>query len=127
MLILVPIAAIIPYVAILNSTLWISIVILMIISLPIGVTLGLFALELKVRFFGKLKYKYALEEIHGEFKIAKWIIIFVIELAILIIVIAIGSVLLLLNLTQFFIYVLIGEVCVLVLAIIIFNRMFPKK
>jgi len=52
--------------------------------LPIGWCLGLLMFAMKIRFFGKMKYKYVLEEINIEYKIVKWIIMVVVEIGILI-------------------------------------------
>jgi hypothetical protein len=99
----------------------------LLVALPFGPIFGLIGFLLKVRFFGKLKHKYILEEFHLDLKILKWIIIFVVELGLAILVIAGGGTLLSENkLDTFFIIFFPSEVVILGILILIFNKMFPK-
>ncbi|GAG97476.1 unnamed protein product, partial [marine sediment metagenome] len=42
-------------------------------TIPISWTLLLFVFEMNIRLFGRLKYKYVLEEINSRHKVLKWI------------------------------------------------------
>jgi len=100
---------------------------LTIVSIPMGTIFGLIGLELKVRFFGKLKGRYILEEFNFEYKIIKWIIIIAIEVALAILAL-VGGVLFLEQSTSLFLVVFLSvEAILLAITIFIFNKMFPKQ
>lgn len=100
---------------------------LFIIMLPLGPIYALIALLLKVRMFGKMKHGYILEDINFEYKIVKWVLLFVIEIALSIVAMIGSFVLLELGMNYLFLGFLIPEVILSVLLYIVFNRMFPHK
>lgn len=53
---------------------------IMIASLPLVITFLLFAFLVRIRLFGKLKFRYILEEAHLEHKISKWIFIYLLNI-----------------------------------------------
>ncbi len=55
---------------------------LTIVLLPLGTLAGILVLEIKVAMFGKLKYKYVIDEVNIEHKAYKWILIIIIDLVI---------------------------------------------
>ena len=109
---------------VLNS---IMILLLLLISLPIAWTILLFMFEIKIRLFGKMKYKYIVEELHKEHKVEKWIIMIASEIAIYFVILIIGSILFLIYgiLITLIVLAIIGFIG-LSIVIFIFTRMFPK-
>ena len=69
------------------------VVILLLVTIPIAWTLLLFMFVLKIKFFGKMKYKYILEELHKEHKVIKWIIMILSEVGLYMVVLIIGYIL----------------------------------
>ncbi|MHA1884828.1 MAG: CPBP family glutamic-type intramembrane protease [Promethearchaeota archaeon] len=100
---------------------------LLLATLPIAWTLVLVMFEVKIHFFGKMKYKYVIEELNKEHKYLKWILMILIEGGIYFGIMMIGIVLLLIFniLTALLILMVIGIGSVLSL-IFAFTRMFPK-
>jgi membrane protease YdiL (CAAX protease family) len=102
--------------------------VLLVITLPIAWSLLLVMFELKIHFFGKLKYKYILEELHKENKIAKWILMIVIELALYINLLLYSSLwIFTMGLTLTMVTLLIIGLIGLSLLIFAFTKMFPKE
>ncbi|MFX1572434.1 MAG: type II CAAX prenyl endopeptidase Rce1 family protein [Promethearchaeota archaeon] len=105
----------------------IIILILFLVSLPIAWTLLLFMFEMKIRLFGKIKYKYIIEELNKEHKVGKWILMLV-SLFLLYVTISIAGNLL------FYIFGIITALIALGIIgligvsslIFVFTRMFPK-
>ncbi|TFF89705.1 MAG: hypothetical protein EU548_06745, partial [Promethearchaeota archaeon] len=97
-------------------------------TIPIAWIFLLSMFEMKIALFGKMKYKYVLEEVFKEKKFRKWALIFFIEIALYIMI-------------QIIAYILFGVLGILYTAlglffigflglgvvIFIFTRMFPKK
>ncbi|MFX1274728.1 MAG: type II CAAX prenyl endopeptidase Rce1 family protein [Promethearchaeota archaeon] len=98
---------------------------LLISSLPIAWSFLFLIFELKVFLFGKLKYKYILEELHKEHKIAKWVLIVLggagLYLLIIILGIAFYSALEIIIIIS----LIAGGISLLILSFV-FTRMFPK-
>ncbi|MFW9947713.1 MAG: type II CAAX prenyl endopeptidase Rce1 family protein [Candidatus Odinarchaeota archaeon] len=101
---------------------------LFLLTIPIAWIFLLFTFELKVRFFGKMKYKYVVEEVNKQRKVSKWIVLICSELLIYFTVIII-------EFTLLSIYGIIGIIIGLIIIGIIglcsllyvFTRMFPKE
>lgn len=97
-------------------------------SIPISWTFLLFGFVLKVRLFGKMKYKYVVEEIKRENKILKWLVILganiglfaLLFFSVIIMLWFLGA----LWLTMF--VVLIAGIIGTLILWYTFNRMFPK-
>ncbi len=102
--------------------------ILFLLTIPIAWIFLLFTFELKVRFFGKMKYKYVVEEVHKQRKVLKWISLIGSELLIFFAVIIIEFTLLGL---YGIIGIIIGLVVIGIIGIssllYVFTRMFPKE
>ncbi|MFW9999229.1 MAG: type II CAAX prenyl endopeptidase Rce1 family protein [Candidatus Hodarchaeota archaeon] len=103
------------------------VILLLLITLPIAWTMLLLIFELKIKLFGKMKYKYILEELHKENKILKWILMISSEIGFYIAILITGNFLI-------FIFgipialIILGAIGLLSLGlmIFIFIRMFPK-
>ena len=97
------------------------------ISLPIGPVLGTLLFEYKVRVFGKMRYRYSLEERNKEWIVIKWGVVIVIGLVLhVIILIATEEILSNQGIGVVALYFLPIEAVCGIIAYIIFNRMFPK-
>ena len=105
----------------------ILVIILLLITLPIAWSLLLFIFILKIKFFGQMKYKYIIEELHKENKILKWIAMIFSDIGLFLTILIVGNILI-----AFFGFtiglIVLGVVGILELALMvfIFNRMFPK-
>ncbi|MHA1562773.1 MAG: hypothetical protein ACTSPA_11670, partial [Promethearchaeota archaeon] len=89
---------------------------------------GLLTLLLRVRLFGKMKYKYVLGEINLGAKIWKWILIVIVDIIFyIIIIIAFPVILLAYGLAILSLVLIVGEIIILFILRFFFNRMFPKK
>lgn len=101
---------------------------LFLLTIPIAWMFLLFAFELKVRFFGKMKYKYVVEEVNKQRKVLKWVSLIGSELLIYFTVIIIEFTLLSL---YGIIGIIIGLVVIGIIGIssllYVFTRMFPKE
>ncbi len=105
----------------------IIIFLLFLVSLPIAWTLLLFMFEMKIRLFGKVKYKYIIEELNKEHKVGKWVLMLV-SLFLLYATISITGNLLfyIFGITTSLIVLLIIGIIVISSLIFVFTRMFPK-
>ena len=98
------------------------------ITLPIAWSLLLVMFELKIHFFGKMKYKYVLEELNKEHKIAKWVLMILIQVGMYIALLIIGSLLILtIGVLNTILVLLIVGLTGLSVLIFAFTRMFPKE
>ncbi|MFX0139179.1 MAG: lysostaphin resistance A-like protein, partial [Candidatus Hodarchaeota archaeon] len=100
---------------------------LLLITLPIAWTFLLLIFVLKIKLFGKMKYKYVIEEVNKRNKPLKWVIMILSEFGLYFIIVILGSFLLLsfgINITL----IVLGVIGLLGLSIMIFTftRMFPK-
>ena len=104
------------------------VLILFAVTLPIAWSLLLVMFEMKIHFFGKLKYKYILEELHKEHKIAKWILMILIQVCLYITLLIIGSLLIFsIDILNTILVLLIVGLTGLSILIFAFTRMFPKE
>ncbi|TFF97187.1 MAG: CPBP family intramembrane metalloprotease [Promethearchaeota archaeon] len=116
-----------PLILVLITGAW-MIFFLILFTVPISWTCLLLIFELKIRLFGKMKYKYVIEEINRSNKVLKWILIFLVELAVIFFYFLIVLILLLLSIELWIISMVIlgvGLSSTLIL-VFIFNKMFPK-
>jgi predicted permease len=101
--------------------------VLLLATLPIAWTLVLVMFEVKIHFFGKMKYKYVIEELNKEHKYLKWLLMILIEGGIYFGILMIGSVLLLIfNIFIALIILMVIGIGSMVSLIFTFTRMFPK-
>ena len=101
---------------------------LFLLTIPIAWIFLIFTFELKVRFFGKMKYKYVVEEVNKQRKVLKWISMICSELLIFFTVIIIEFTLLSL---YGILGIIIGLVVIGIIGLssllYIFTKMFPKE
>lgn len=72
------ISSFLPIIFMIRNAYFIEYLIITVLIFPIGPIIGIITLELKIRLFGKMKYKYAIEDVNiGQF-ILKWILIIVV-------------------------------------------------
>ncbi|MFW9865627.1 MAG: type II CAAX prenyl endopeptidase Rce1 family protein [Candidatus Thorarchaeota archaeon] len=100
---------------------------LFLVTLPIAWSLLLLMFEIKIHLFGKMKYKYILEELNKEHKISKWILMILSEIGLFLLVLIVGSIVFIIFdfATAILLLLLIG-VAGLSILIFSFTRMFPK-
>jgi membrane protease YdiL (CAAX protease family) len=100
---------------------------LFLVSLPFAWILLLFMFEMKIKLFGRMKYKYILEELQKKHKIAKWISMILSEFAIYFVVLTTGTILFIsFDIIPTLIALFIIGVSGLSILIFVFTRMFPK-
>ena len=93
---------------------------------PVVLTLLLSMFQMKIRFFGRMKYKFVVEEFTPEKKVTKWIIMGVVQYLIYIAFNLMGGILLLFNEYLMFLATFIGGILALGVLYLSFNSMFPK-
>jgi len=105
----------------------IIILLLFLVSLPIAWTFLLFMFEMKIRLFGKVKYKYIIEELNKEHKVGKWALMLLSEIGLYMVILITGNLLFYISgiITALIVLGIIGIIGVLSL-IFVFTRMFPK-
>jgi len=116
-----------PLIFFITSSNFIQFLLLFLASLPAVWILLLLFFQLKVRFFGRLRYKYVVEDVNSERKVLKYFVMILIEYSF-------GALLVLLMFLIMFsgelIYfiVIFPAICLSLLVILYFtfNRMFPK-
>ncbi|MFX0176423.1 MAG: lysostaphin resistance A-like protein [Candidatus Hodarchaeota archaeon] len=97
-------------------------------TFPISIGLLLFLFEMKVRLFGRMKYKYIIEELNKENKIIKWIAILLSEFAIYFTILIIGfNIFYTFGLSWTIVTLALIGLIQLGILIFIFIRMFPKE
>ncbi len=103
------------------------VILLLFLTLPIAWTFVLLMLEMKIALFGKMKYKYIIEELNKEHKIAKWILMIVSVAALYFIFLLVGNLSISLFGTTIAI-ILLSIIGIIALSslIYIFTKMFPK-
>jgi hypothetical protein len=109
-----------------NPMFWYLFSVLMLL-LPVGPIFILSALELKVLMFGKLKYKFVLEEVQLQKKVIKWIILVGVEIGIYIGLLILCAIQLEKGLLPFAMTILPISAIVLFGLSIGFNKIFPRK
>jgi len=104
---------------------------LSLITLPVGIGVGVFNLLFKARMFGKMKYKYVLDEVHIRAKFWKYVLQVVLNIVIFVLVLV-----LVLVFMGDFTSESLGDLAVILIPLEIggglllywiFNRMFPKQ
>lgn len=94
---------------------------------PVVLTLLLSMFQLKIRFFGRMKYKFVVEEVNPEKKVIKWIIIGVgLHLIYLAFNVLGGILLIFYGASLMFLVTFIAGLFSLGILLISFNGMFPK-
>ncbi|MBA7535398.1 hypothetical protein ES705_27651 [subsurface metagenome] len=103
------------------------VLVLFVVTLPIAWSFLLVMFEMKIHFFGKMKYKYILEELNKEHKISKWILMILIEFVLYFVILIEGSQLIFFyNLFTVMLVMLIIGITGLSVLIFALTRMFPK-
>ncbi len=93
---------------------------------PVVLTLLLSMFQMKIRFFGRMKYKFVVEEFIPEKKVTKWIIMGVVQYLIYFAFNLMGGILLLFSANLMFLATFIGGILALGVLYLSFNSMFPK-
>ena len=128
MMIIQVISLLILSVVVLFMTSSFEMLILLLSSIPLIVSFTLLSFELKVYLFGKIKYKYILEELHKEYKVPKWLLILLGNISLYLMVIILGM-------SFSFYFGIIGAIIIalvsgstaLLILTFVFNRMFPSR
>ena len=94
---------------------------------PVVLTLLISMFQMKVRFFGRMRYKFVVEEFNPEKKITKWFIMVIVQYLIYFAFNSMGGILLLFfNASMMFLATFIGGILALGVLLLSFNSMFPK-
>jgi len=94
---------------------------------PVVLTLLLSMFQMKIRFFGRMKYKFVVEEFTPEKKVTKWFIMIVVQYLIYFAFNFLGGILLLFfNAEIMFIATFIGGLIAIGVLFLSYNSMFPK-
>ncbi|MFX1534175.1 MAG: hypothetical protein ACFFDI_08145 [Promethearchaeota archaeon] len=96
------------------------------VLLPMVSIAGVAGFLVKIRLFGKLKYKYVLEDFHNNNKVLKWITVSTVVFMITLGVVIITSVMTELLGFVGYAVILTLEIGLSIVLLLIFNRMFPK-
>ncbi len=104
------------------------VILLLLITLPIAWTFLLLIFELKIKFFGQMKYKYIIEEVNKRNKPLKWVIMILSEFGLYFVIVIIGGTLFL-YFNVIIALIVLGVIGLLGLSIMVFSfvRMFPKE
>ncbi len=104
--------------------------VLTLVTFPLGFIIGILTLELKVFLFGKMKYKYVLEDVRIKHKIWKWVLISMIDFLLYGVILGIITTFLILNPEN---YLLPSSLVLVVITVItglgaywIYNKQFPQ-
>ncbi len=128
LLIILPISSLISLIPYIGKDSFVTNLIYIFITMSLGPLTGVITLILRVRLFGKMKYKYVLGEINLGAKIWKWILIVIVDLIFYAIIITVFPVVLIAyGIGILSIVLLAGEIVILFILRFFFNRMFPKK
>jgi membrane protease YdiL (CAAX protease family) len=116
-----------PLILVLISGAWI-IFLFILVTLPLSWSFLLLIFELKVRFFGKMKYKYVLEEINRTNKVLKWILIMAIQIAVIFVYFTVVITLILFSIELWVISIVLVSLGIMSIFVLwfVFNKMFPK-
>ena len=94
---------------------------------PVVLTLLISMFQMKVRFFGRMRYKFVVEEFNPEKKITKWFIMVIVQYLIYFAFNFMGGIILLVfNASMMFLATFIGGILALGVLLLSFNSMFPK-
>ncbi|MBD3255621.1 MAG: hypothetical protein GF383_11050 [Candidatus Lokiarchaeota archaeon] len=100
---------------------------LIFVSLPMIWIMALIIFEFKILFFGKMKYKYVIEEVNTKLKYLKWFLLAIVGSFIYITIISFGNMIyFLFGLGPLLIALVIFEIISLLIILQIFNKIFPK-
>ncbi len=103
------------------------VIVLLIVALPIAWTFLLFVFEMKIVLFGRMKYKYIIEELNKEHKMAKWILMILSEAGLYFIILIVGVLFIsIFGIPIAILLLLILGVIGLSCLIFVFTKMFPK-
>ncbi|TFG18126.1 MAG: CPBP family intramembrane metalloprotease, partial [Promethearchaeota archaeon] len=117
-----------PVLLFITSPVFIDYLLLFIAWYPISLVFVLTIFSLKIRLFGRMKYKYVLEEVNPNKKTLKWIIMVTTEGLILIFYLIMGAILLsFFGLAPMVLILSITSLFILIGLLIGVNRMFPKE
>ncbi|MBA7582958.1 hypothetical protein ES708_24896 [subsurface metagenome] len=123
-------ASLIPLIFYISKDNFLEFLILTLIFTPFGVITAIMSLELKIWLFGKMKYKYVIEEVNIKHRFLKWILI-----CILAYIIYVGAMIILVYyqviptenyLASMATILLPVEACIGVILYYFYNKMFPK-
>jgi membrane protease YdiL (CAAX protease family) len=104
------------------------VLILILGTLPISWTLLLFVFEMYIRLFGRMKYKYVLEEFNSRHKVVKWISIILADIGVSIFLLILGFVFFLtLGIIPTTIILVIFGFIGFSVTIYVFTLMFPRE
>jgi len=125
--VIIPLGTLLPAVMYFGQPFFWKVLIIQISITVVGLLIGTFTFFLSIRLFGKMKNKYVLDEVHFRYKIAKNILIVVIDF-ILLVLITIGFVILLIswNLGKFSLIIFPIELALALVLYFVYNKMFPK-
>jgi hypothetical protein len=124
---IIPLGTLLPVIMYIGKPIFWNILVIQISITIVGLLIGTFTLLLSIRLFGKMKNKYVLDDVQLRYKIAKNILIVVIDLVISILI-TIGFVILVMskNLFQFSLIIFPIELVLALSLYFVYNRMFPK-
>ncbi|MFW9952024.1 MAG: hypothetical protein ACFFKA_18040, partial [Candidatus Thorarchaeota archaeon] len=95
---------------------------------PIALVFLFNGFQMKIRMFGRMKYKFVMEEVNPDKKVLKWAIIIVTQFLVFLGYLVIGGLLLIfLNIFIMSIILVTSSLIILALQFISFNIMFPKN
>ncbi len=125
--IILPIANLLPTLFYIGKPYFLEILVTFLIIIPMGIIFAVFVLELKVLFFGKMKYKYVLDEVKIEHKVLKIILMVIIGLVITIGFLILTGVMMS-DYSMGMTYLVLGctELVLGIGVYYLFNKMFPK-
>ncbi len=128
LLIILPISSFIPLILFIGKDTFLIELAYSLITMAIGPLTGIITLLLRVRLFGKMKYKYVLDEVNISAKVWKWILIIIVDMIFYtIIAISFTAILMAYDLGVLSLVFICGEGLILLILLYFFNRMFPKK
>ncbi|NHJ20506.1 MAG: CPBP family intramembrane metalloprotease [Candidatus Lokiarchaeota archaeon] len=93
---------------------------------PVILTLLISMFQMKIRFFGRMKYKFVVEELNPEKKIKKWAVMIIVEYLIFFAFNIMGGIMLIFGPSMMFLANFIGGALALGVLLLSFNSMFPK-
>ncbi|RLI64267.1 MAG: hypothetical protein DRO88_07795 [Promethearchaeia archaeon] len=124
---IIPFANLIPSFLFIKEDFFLEMLAVFGVMIPMGIIFAVFVLEMQAFFFGKLKYKYVLDEVKIEHKVGKIILMVIIGLVISIsYIIAVAYLLNVQGSGYMLVYMGLIELVLGILVYLIFNKMFPK-
>ncbi len=127
LLIILPISSFIPLILSIGKESFLTNLVFALITMAIGPLTGILTLILRVRLFGKMRYKYVLGEINIAAKVWKWVLIIVIDTIFYVFIVTAFTVIMMTyDLAILSMVFIIGEAVILFILLYFFNRMFPR-